>query len=124
MLLLSEPIEGVDKRGGKNLRKNSQDHGAGDRCGESVGILYSSAAENNGQNLPREKPSLSPESLNDRLLKLGPTTADGTPRYRDKMISNVLGPHTGAPRSEYRNKKQSKYGCGLILRLYYPLNDT
>jgi hypothetical protein len=73
-----------------------------------VGILYSSAAENTGQNLPRKKPSLSPESLNDRLLKLGPTTADGTPRYRDKMISNVLSPHTGAPRSEYRHKNRSE----------------
>jgi hypothetical protein len=45
VLLLSEPIEGVDIRGEKNY-KYSQDHGVGDRCGESVGILYSSAAEN------------------------------------------------------------------------------
>ena len=51
---------GSRQTGREELREYSQDHGAGDRCGESVGILYLSAAENTGQDLAREKPFLSP----------------------------------------------------------------
>ena len=64
---------GSEHTGRDELREHSQDHGAGDRFEESEGILCSSV--NTGQDLPREKPSLSPESLNDRLLRLGPTIA-------------------------------------------------
>ena len=45
---------GSGQTGREGPREYSQDHGAGDRCGESVGILYSLSAENTGQDLSRE----------------------------------------------------------------------
>ena len=87
----------------EELREYSQDHGAGDQCGESVGILYSLTAENTGQDFSREidpnvtLTEIKLKSIRMRLRSYFPATLSSI-RYLSPSPSRWLRIHQVAAR--------------------------